>query len=734
MNSPFSLMRRVTVFFLLVAINGGASTALAMDCTVPTSISCPTIQAGLNQALPGDTITVLAGVYAEKISFPQSGNAGSGYIMLAGQPGAVLDGTLVGGSNMVLIDSRSYVKLIGFEIRNNLNVRDGSGVRILGSGSHIEIRNNVIHDIRGKDAMGITVYGTASSSISDLIIDGNEVYDCDPARSEALTLNGNVELFEVTHNYVHDVNNIGIDFIGGETSIQPDTAKVVRNGVCRGNRVFRARSVYEGGFAGAIYVDGGRDIVIERNITSESDLGLEVGAENNGILTQNISVRDNVIYHNDKVGIVFGGFSAAVGRVQNCSFTNNTLFENDTLGAGLGELWIQFGDNNTIRNNIFDGGQDVLLRSEAPNVGNLLDYNLWRTTTSAPTFVWNGIEQNGLAAFQAASGQDAHAISSDPQFVNAALADFHLRSVSAARNAGDPGFVTALGEVDLDGAPRISAARVDIGADEITCGDAVLDAGESCDDGNLVDCDGCDSNCTASATCGNGIRCGTEQCDDGNLLNGDCCAAACTFEPAATSCSDGNLCTNFDACDGAGVCIGSAVPLPALQCHEPILSGKASLQIKNNATNDGRDSVMWKWGRGQATTSLELGDPLSTTEYALCVYDQSMQPQPILAASVPPGGTCAARSCWKTMRNGFRFASRSGSAAAHGVTRIVLTAGVDGKAKVSLTARGVYVDTPTLGLAPTVTAQLRNGVGACWGAIFSNVARNDATQYRAKSD
>jgi len=54
------------------------------------------------------------------------------------------------------------------------------------------------------------------------VIDGNEVYDCDPAPSEALTLNGNVDGFQVTNNVVHDVNTIGIDAIGGERDIQPD--------------------------------------------------------------------------------------------------------------------------------------------------------------------------------------------------------------------------------------------------------------------------------------------------------------------------------------------------------------------------------------------------------------------------------------------------------------------------------------------------------------------------------
>jgi len=44
------------------------------------------------------------------------------------------------------------------------------------------------------------------------------------------------------------------------------------------------------------------------------------------------------------------------------------------------------------------------------------------------------------------------------------------------------------------------------------CGNGRLDAGEACDDGNLVDGDGCDSNCTPTG-CGNGIVTAGEECE-----------------------------------------------------------------------------------------------------------------------------------------------------------------------------------------------------------------------------
>jgi len=60
------------------------------------------------------------------------------------------------------------------------------------------------------------------------------------------------------------------------------------------------------------------------------------------------------------------------------------------------------------------------------------------------------------------------------------------------------------------------------------CGNGVLDSGEECDDGNQVDGDGCDTNCTLTR-CGNGVVTVGEQCDDGNSNDNDACKNDCTF-------------------------------------------------------------------------------------------------------------------------------------------------------------------------------------------------------------
>ncbi|HWN68301.1 MAG TPA: DUF4215 domain-containing protein, partial [Haliangium sp.] len=60
------------------------------------------------------------------------------------------------------------------------------------------------------------------------------------------------------------------------------------------------------------------------------------------------------------------------------------------------------------------------------------------------------------------------------------------------------------------------------------CGDGNVDAGEDCDDGNLSDEDGCNSQCETE--CGNGTIEPSEGCDDGNAMDGDGCNAMCLIE------------------------------------------------------------------------------------------------------------------------------------------------------------------------------------------------------------
>jgi parallel beta-helix repeat protein len=369
---------------------------------------------------PGDTAHVLEGTYRDKVMFTRGGTEGAP-ITLKAEGHVIISGKGVEGENIFHIKDASHIRVIGFEIRDNLKVKDGSGIRVEGACSHIELKNCRIHEIRGKDAMGITIYGrNAQTPISHLLIEGCEIFNCDPAQSEALTVNGNVTNFRILSNIVRDVNNIGICMIGGEGWVSGDPTKVARHGVCKGNKVSRIRANYGDGYAAGIYVDGGSDIVVEDNDVTGCNLGIEVGAENKGTVTRKISVRNNRVWLNQKAGIVFGGYEADTGRVQDCLIENNLCYRNDTHDDRNGELWIQWASNNRVRNNTFWAGTEaMMLQSVAGAHDNVLEGNTWYTEAGADeaNFTWRDREITGFSAYRKISGQDASSRFQRPDIV-----------------------------------------------------------------------------------------------------------------------------------------------------------------------------------------------------------------------------------------------------------------------------------------------------------------------------
>src|SRR5271155_2065963 len=200
----------------------------------PGTISSPwlTIQHAANSVSAGATVYVFGGVYNESVNFLTSGTA-SAPITFQSYPGqtAVIDGTGVsccgssGTQGLInMTGSLSYITVNEFEIRNYTTGKAADvpcGVWITGSGTGIQILNNLVHNItttseKNGNAFGMAVYGTSKTPITQLVISGNEVYDNRTGESETLTVNGNVTHFQITHNLVHDNDNIGIDMIGFE--------------------------------------------------------------------------------------------------------------------------------------------------------------------------------------------------------------------------------------------------------------------------------------------------------------------------------------------------------------------------------------------------------------------------------------------------------------------------------------------------------------------------------------
>jgi len=419
------------------------------------------VAAGVSAALAGDVVTVRAGIYNEAVSFGRSGSAAA-FITLQGEPGAILDGTGRPEQQGITINSRNYIKVIGMTVRNFLGSGTPMGISVEGSSSFIELRNNLIHNIESPNgnAHGIAFYGTAATPMINIVVEGNEIRNCRLGQSESLVLNGNIDGFTVARNIVHDNDNIGIDFIGFEGT-GPAAQDQARNGICVENVVYNISSASNPTYGGdrsadGIYVDGGRDIVIERNKVDNCDIGIEVASEHLGKTTSNITVRNNFISRGYQGNILMGGYAADRGNAQNVLVVHNTTYQ-----ATGGEIQLQNNcDRITIENNILYArtGQSYVSVSGGNNTNVAVGNNIYfgASTTSPGPF------------------PDARARFVNPLLVSP-LADLHLQASSPAIDAGidlgnDAQGQPLSGASDIDGRPRVQGSAVDIGGHEFGSG------------------------------------------------------------------------------------------------------------------------------------------------------------------------------------------------------------------------------------------------------------------------
>lgn len=449
-----------------------------------------TIQHAMNTVPAGATVQVAGGTYNELVTITRSGSSTSGYITLASAPGqtATIDGTGLGvpqgQQGLITLQNASYVRVIGLQLQNYTSSSSSLvplGIYITGSGDHIEIRKNHIHNIvttvktSSGDAFGLAVYGTASTPISNLIIDDNELDHLTTGYSESLTVNGNVQNWQVTNNRVHDNDNIGIVAIGFEGTA-PTGLDQARNGWIAGNTVYNITSTTNPAYgdqpsADGIYVDGGTHITIEWNNVRAADLGIELASEHSGHDTSYVTVRNNLVLYSNVTGISIGGYASSVGGTDHCTIANNTLFENDTLQSGSGEFQIQYhASNNLFANNILYANSQGLLvnsfvASSTPPVS--LENDLFYTSddASAANWLWNNKTYTSLSAFQKASQSESNGLLTDPLFRSTTTPDLQLSAGSPAINQGLNLGLAAEGAYDYAGSARTtSSGLIDRGA------------------------------------------------------------------------------------------------------------------------------------------------------------------------------------------------------------------------------------------------------------------------------
>lgn len=346
-----------------------------------------TIQEALDHSQAGSKIIVGEGEYKPfAVSEENSGTKENVTIIQAAEGThpiiQVPAGSAMQDSIGINIENASYICIDGLEISGGThgiyyeNNTDARSITLSG----VTIRNCRVHDVNG--VHGIAIYATNDRiPLTELVIEGCEVYDCLCGDSESVVVNGNIDGFEIRQNIVHDNNNIGIDMIGFEGIALHENSYAgnrydtdfVRNGKCYGNTVYNISTAgndayWENGeyslCAGGIYVDGGQNIEIYNNKISNCDIGIEVATEHNPsenplFQVAGIEVHDNEITEcTGFAGLAFGGYDSERGFTVNCHFYQNVLVHNTV------QIVVQRSRNNEIDHNTMIGGDTIIEYNE----------------------------------------------------------------------------------------------------------------------------------------------------------------------------------------------------------------------------------------------------------------------------------------------------------------------------------------------------------------------------------
>jgi parallel beta-helix repeat protein len=317
------------------------------------------------------------------------------------------------------------------------------GIIVSGKAANIVIKKNEIYDIAWTRNLAkqkiptsfdnvspLIVIGTTDTSIRNVVIDSNTVYNNVPGYSEAVTINGNVDSFAITNNLVFDNANIGIVAAGNYQYIVDDPNYSVtapnnfsRNGFIRNNTAYRNISPIA--VSAGIYLDGSRNVKVENNLSYNNGTGISIGNEQYNSISGYHLVQNNVFRDNLTAGLYLGSTNLT-SWVENCTVKNNTVKDNFLIDPVLrARANNQYGVANAadrytevnvyrVRNSIFEQNtieslSDYALGLFLTQTNNTLRYNTYYVISEdacKAIFVRDTISDTSFHRFVLKSGYD----------------------------------------------------------------------------------------------------------------------------------------------------------------------------------------------------------------------------------------------------------------------------------------------------------------------------------------
>lgn len=485
------------------AINLAGATG-SVTINIVSDLTGETGAVQLNEIAGGFSVTIKPSGAARSIS--GAAPAAGGLIGFNSADGVTIDGSLSGGSDRSLTITPS-------------NTANNGGGIYFGSGANGSQGNTVknVNVYGGGASTGVLLGITFASSTFGAVgldNDNNRIENCDVrgafygiASLGASAANKDTGLV-ITRNVLSGSGATGIGRVGIYV-VFADGAQITQNniasvstalgvdniGIAAGSQGLSSAPLTSGGVSNAII--SRNTIGVVSNTGTFSSAGIVVASDVTGTnrvdnnfvtgVTGNANAGDIVagIYVNGLAGstqnIYFNSvsmtgdrgsatanmlpsYALAIATDQPTNVRNNILVNSQTRTGstgGGGESYAIGFDGPAANLNLLSNNNDLFVSGPIGVVGITGDLITAAQTTTAGT----GTNQATLAAWQAATSEDANSISSDPLFVSAT--DLHLTATSPARNIGFA-ILTLPFDIDNQTRPNPGDAPVgyDIGADE----------------------------------------------------------------------------------------------------------------------------------------------------------------------------------------------------------------------------------------------------------------------------